>query len=417
MRSIGAIDGDVATAVDNYFRQCSVAVTCRDLAVMAATLANGGRNPVTGDIALRDPYVESVMSVMSTCGMYDASGEWMFSIGLPAKSGVSGGVIAILPGQFGISVFSPRLDGRGNSTRGIAVCERIAADFGLHPARFRPDIGAVIRRSYTCAHARSSRQRPAAETSVLDAYGHTARVFELQGELFAGTAERVVRRVVESFDDATIVVLDCMRVSRIDDAARRLIDETVAGVAGGPHALLLAGIEGHSGVDSALEWCEDEVLARHSPGATDAAHDLTAQDLFAGLQPEDVEALVGATRTHTLGAGDVLFKQGDPADAVFFIVSGALAVTLRADDDAPVRRLARLGPGVAVGEMALLADSVRSADVVAVDDSTLVELRIDHLATLARSRPGIESRVQINLARVLADRLRRANEHLALLAS
>ncbi|MFI5042122.1 MAG: glutaminase A, partial [Acidimicrobiales bacterium] len=154
MRSFGVIDGDADAAVDRYFRQCSVSVTCRDLAVMAATLANRGRNPVTDVVALDETHVGSVLSVMSTCGMYDASGDWMFRIGLPAKSGVSGGVLAVLPGQLGLGVFSPRLNEFGNSTRGIKVCERIAADFDLHPMRFQPDVRAVIRRSYTCAEAR-----------------------------------------------------------------------------------------------------------------------------------------------------------------------------------------------------------------------------------------------------------------------
>ena len=139
------IDTDADATVDRYFRQCAVSVTCRDLAVMAATLANRGRNPLTRQVALDERYVESVLSVMSTCGMYDASGEWMFRIGLPAKSGVAGGLLAVLPGQLGIGLFSPRLDGHGNSTRGIKMCERIAADFDLHPMHFQPDVGGVVR--------------------------------------------------------------------------------------------------------------------------------------------------------------------------------------------------------------------------------------------------------------------------------
>ena len=101
MRSFGVIDSDADAAVDRYFRQCAVSVTCRDLAVMGATLANRGHNPVTGEVALAEQYVESVMSVMSTCGMYDTSGEWMFRIGLPAKSGVSGGVSRCFPASSG----------------------------------------------------------------------------------------------------------------------------------------------------------------------------------------------------------------------------------------------------------------------------------------------------------------------------
>src|SRR5260221_13432817 len=124
---------------------------------MAATVAIRSRNPVTGERALDERYVESVMSVMSTCGMYDASGEWVYTVGLPAKSGVSGGVVAVLPGQLGIGVFSPLLDARGNSARGINVCQRMATDFDLHPLRFQPDVRVVVRRWYQCRQTRPTR--------------------------------------------------------------------------------------------------------------------------------------------------------------------------------------------------------------------------------------------------------------------
>src|SRR5918994_1441701 len=115
-----------------YLRQCSVCVTSRDLAVMGATLANGGVNPITGEKALTPRYVRDVLSVMYTCGMYDFAGQWAYQIGIPAKSRVSGGILAIVPGKGGIGVFSPGLDEHGNSVRGINVCEEISARLGLH---------------------------------------------------------------------------------------------------------------------------------------------------------------------------------------------------------------------------------------------------------------------------------------------
>src|SRR5258706_15219839 len=123
LRNFDMITGDPAQVVELYFKQCSISVTCRDLALMAATLANRGINPVTGKQAIRGEYVESVLSVMASCGMYDFAGEWIYKIGMPAKSGVSGGIIAVLPGQLGIGVFSPPLDSRGNSVRRIGVCD------------------------------------------------------------------------------------------------------------------------------------------------------------------------------------------------------------------------------------------------------------------------------------------------------
>jgi glutaminase len=132
MRSQGMISGDVETILALYLRQCSVQVTCRDLAVMAATLANGGVNPVSGERALPLRHVREVLSVMHTCGMYDAAGQWAFDIGVPAKSGVSGGIMAIIPGKGGVGVFSPGLDSHGNSVRGIRVCQEISERLGLH---------------------------------------------------------------------------------------------------------------------------------------------------------------------------------------------------------------------------------------------------------------------------------------------
>ncbi|MDV7403007.1 glutaminase, partial [Arthrospira platensis SPKY1] len=97
-------------SLENYFRQCAILVTCRDLAVMAATLANGGVNPLTGQRAVPVEHLDRVLSVMATCGMYDYAGSWLTEVGLPAKSGVGGGIAAVLPGRFGIGVFAPRLD-------------------------------------------------------------------------------------------------------------------------------------------------------------------------------------------------------------------------------------------------------------------------------------------------------------------
>ena len=124
LKNFGIIDGDPMPVLENYFRQCSIRVTCRDLAFMAATLANGGVHPLTGKRAVPAEEVQTVLSIMATCGMYDYAGSWLYDVGLPAKSGVSGGVIAVLPGRFGIAIFSPRLDENGNSVRGIAVCTR-----------------------------------------------------------------------------------------------------------------------------------------------------------------------------------------------------------------------------------------------------------------------------------------------------
>ena len=100
--------------------------------MIGATLANDGRNPLTHEQVIKPEFMDNILSVMSTCGMYDYSGEWLYRIGLPAKSGVGGGVLAVLPGQLGIGIFSPPLDAQGNSARGIQVCSDLSRDMALH---------------------------------------------------------------------------------------------------------------------------------------------------------------------------------------------------------------------------------------------------------------------------------------------
>ena len=130
--NFGMVHDEAEGALDVYFRQCAILVTCRDLAVIGATLANMGRNPLTGAAVFDIASVRSMLAIMFTCGMYDYSGEWAYRVGVPAKSGVSGGVMAVVNRQLGIATFSPRLDARGNSYRGIEVCSELAARFGLH---------------------------------------------------------------------------------------------------------------------------------------------------------------------------------------------------------------------------------------------------------------------------------------------
>ncbi|MFZ9737785.1 MAG: glutaminase A [Prochlorotrichaceae cyanobacterium] len=132
MLNFGMISDKIDETLDLYFQQCSILVNARDLALLAATLANGGVNPITKERAIDEHYVQDVISVMLTCGMYDASGEWAYRVGMPAKSGVGGGITAIVPGKLGIGTFSPPLDAKGNSVRGIKVCEALSRDFGLH---------------------------------------------------------------------------------------------------------------------------------------------------------------------------------------------------------------------------------------------------------------------------------------------
>jgi glutaminase len=138
MFAYGYIKNNWQQAVDLYTRQCSVGVNAKDLAGMAATLANGGKNPVTGKQVMDEAKVPQVLAVMATAGLYDDSGKWLYQTGLPAKSGVGGGIIAVSPGKFGIAVVSPPLDDAGNSVRAQRAITAISNSLGGNPLAAKP---------------------------------------------------------------------------------------------------------------------------------------------------------------------------------------------------------------------------------------------------------------------------------------
>jgi glutaminase len=132
LRNVGALDGAVDEIVDLYFRQCSILVTATDLARMGATLAHVGENPFTRTQVFDLDAVRNTLAVMFTCGTYDFSGSWAYDVGVPAKSGVGGGICGVVSRQLGIGTFSPRLDVKGNSVRGVATFKDLADELGLH---------------------------------------------------------------------------------------------------------------------------------------------------------------------------------------------------------------------------------------------------------------------------------------------
>ena len=226
LRSHGILDEDATAVVAGYTRQCSLLVTARDLALMAATLANRGVNPRSGEQVVPGPVVRQVLSVMATCGMYDAAGDWATQVGIPAKSGVAGGLIGALPGQIGIATFSPRLDAHGNSTRGVSLFERFSADMGLHVMEVPPAAPAVVRSNH-----------------VVGTGANAIRVLQLQGGIRFAGAERVVREAVEIGSAEPTVALDLSMVFSVDDVARRMLLEVVRRLTLDGHDVLLVDPE------------------------------------------------------------------------------------------------------------------------------------------------------------------------------
>lgn len=131
LQSYGALSGDADEAIDLYTRQCSLLVTAHDLAVMGATLADGGVHPITDRRVVSAETCHHALAVMLTAGMYETSGRWLASVGLPAKSGISGGIVTVSPGKGALATFAPRLDAAGNSVQGQAVARYLSARLGL----------------------------------------------------------------------------------------------------------------------------------------------------------------------------------------------------------------------------------------------------------------------------------------------
>jgi len=132
LQSYGRIENDPLDVVDVYTRQCALRVSARDLAVMGATLADGGVNPLTGERVVSAQVCRDTLAVLASTGLYERSGEWLFEIGLPAKSGVAGGIVAVAPGKGAIGTFSPRLDPAGNSVRGQRATAYLSRTLGLN---------------------------------------------------------------------------------------------------------------------------------------------------------------------------------------------------------------------------------------------------------------------------------------------
>ncbi len=410
LRAFGVLEEDPDAALDLYFRQCSVSVDCHDLSLMAATLANGGVNPLTGDRVLARDHVDRVLSVMTTCGMYDSAGEWVVDVGMPAKSGVGGGVLAVLPGQLGIAVFSPPLDPHGNSVRGVEVCRQISTDLNLNLLHVARSSRSAVRRAYTVAEVPSRRRRPEAQSAALAAAGSRCVIQILHGDLVFAAMESVVRGIVERAGEVDIEVLDLTEVTEVDLGAGRLLVGLAESMAAAGRALaivapspgdLLDGLsverlEVFPDLDRATEWCEERLLA--ADGAAPAAPPrvtLAEHRLARGLDPAQLAALEAATVPLRFAAGERIFAAGDPADAAFLLLEGE--VTLELEIGGTRRRLSTLTPGFSFGEFAFADASARPVSVRAETAGECLVLTLDAFEEIGEQTPALQAAFLRNL--------------------
>jgi glutaminase len=437
LRAAGALGSDPDEALDRYFAQCSVGVDAHDLSVMAATLANDGVNPLDGRRVIASTTVRAILSVMTSCGMYDSAGDWLFSVGLPAKSGVSGGILAVVPGQLGIGIFSPPLDEHGNSVRGVAVCRDLARDLDLHlVGRGRPRVG-PIRTRHRVSEIASKRLRTDAERATLALGGSLAEVRELQGELTFLATEAAMRGMAEQPDQPRWAVLDLRHVDQVQAGAARLIADLVAAMRHDGRDLALSGVArfgtvvddvdvalGQAGlgplttfpdVDLAREWCEDLILATGDPqelASGPAA--LADHELFRGVDARGLATIQARLKRVCYVPGTRIVRRGETADRMFLITSGRLSVTVEVSGG--IRRLSTLSDGMIFGELSLIGRETRSADVHA---DTLVECQIleaDDFDQLTVDDPVLACTLLANLLRVVSRTARRMTGEVALLA-
>jgi glutaminase len=434
LRAAGVLDEDPDQAVERYFAQCSVEMTACDLAVIAATLANNGVNPLTGRRAASPGTVRAVLSVMATCGMYDGAGEWLYTIGLPAKSGVSGGILAVVPGRLGLGFFSPPVDPQGNSVRGNLACRDIARELDLHPLGSGPSEGDATRCVYTVAQVGSKRRRSSTARTVLAQNGGRALVIELQGPVSFLAVESLAATQAAAAGEAgqlETLVLDLRRVERIDPPAVHLLAEVINSVIAAGGQVLVSGTFRHRAaveamrdladgaltdvaeLDDALELTEDAILARFGP-LTDGTVAATAHPLLLGMSEADSRAVVAASEVRSYSAGVDIVRAGDASTNLFLVLAGRLSVTIRVDGERP-RRLSTLEAGMVFGETALLGAGRRSADVRTDGEVSCLVLSSAAFDALAKERPAAAVAILRNLLGTATATTARLTQEMAIL--
>ncbi len=410
LREFGVIEDDPHTVHEVYLRSCSVAVTCRDLALMGATLANGGTHPATGRAVLSAELTERVLSVMATCGMYDASGAWLAQVGMPAKSGVGGGIVAVLPGQLAIAAFSPRLDAHGNSVRAVRACRRLSTELELHAFHVGRGSLSAIRTSYDILEVPSARRRPSADRAVLGRIGRRARVYELHGDLLFAGAESAVRAMAhDAAAGLEFIVADVRGVDEVADISRRILVRLRDDLREAGCDVLLVDPEGrlsngpvpqgdatptvYPRANEAIAFIEDELLRRHAAGPTDRRRfDLTDHPALDHCAPALLERLRAELAPHTFADGDVIVRQGDAHSGAFVLLSGRIRSSLELSDGTD-RPVALLQPGATIGGTYVATGHPHPLTLRAEGEVEALELPRDHWARIVRDDPEVHAAI------------------------
>lgn len=413
LRNFDIIEADPEPALDLYFRQCAISVNCRDLAVMAATLACQGHNPFTGGQPLTPEITVRVLALMGTCGMYDFAGQWLHDVGIPAKSGVAGGVMAVIPGRLGIATYSPALDQFGNSVRGVAVCRDLSHEVGLSLFNQYSQPDGTIRRSYTGSQRTSRRWRNGRERELLAPHRDQIRIIHVQGVLDFGGIEQLAAELVKLDSSVRIVILDLAHVTECPHESSDLLDRQLCALEEADVQILLsrAGrlplvsdrdwnitelVSAYEHLDSAIEAAEDLLLSWYGDGedstAAPTAGEVAEREFLDLLAPADRDVLVSLMTVKGFRAGDVVIRRGEPGEELFMVRSGSfnIAIDLRTTaGNLSTTRLATFGPGMCFGEISFIAGTTRSADIIALEPGECWVLHSEAFAELKSSHPEV----------------------------
>jgi glutaminase len=432
LRNYSRLPEDVDNVLDVYFKQCSILVTAHDLAIMAATLANNGVNPITGDQIISPYVVARTLSVMTSSGMYDYAGQWLYKVGMPAKSGVGGGIIASLPATLGLGTYSPRLDSYGNSVRGIRVCEQISSHLNLHVLSRKDDVKACILADYNIAGISSRRSRRPPEIKILQDHHDEVRILELVGALTFSTMDYVSRKIISNPNGVKYIILDIRRVPGISSAAEKLLKFVKDEIEANGIKIIFSGAQFGSEIydqisfdntrlssderfvllDEAIEWAENDILLRYA-GKFDINEivPLNEQLLLKDFTSQEISALKGACVEKVYKSGEQIISTGEAAESFYFLQAGKVSVKFRNGV-----RLSSLSAGMSFGEMALL-ESIRSADIWADTDVKCLELTLDAYNNFRKSYPESGEKLMRNGAFLLSQRQRMANTKIDVLSS
>jgi len=424
LRNFNILQSEVDAPLDMYFRQCSIKVNCNQLSIMGATLANSGINPLTGLKALEARHIPHVLSVMASCGMYDYSGEWIYNVGLPAKSGVGGAILAVLPGQLSIAVYSPLLDPKGNSVFGVDICKRIAETFSLHLYKTPRQLKQAVRRQHTLKTARSKHKRDLQAEAMLEQFGAQAHIMELQGELSFATCELFMRRIP---GDCTALILSLSKCITMDDGALNLLLKLATAFAESGKTFFITEYEhlnfflalkkenymylNFRDLDDAIFFAETSLLERHGYSWKNEPVKLDDQQLLKGLTIAELNELKKCLEYEEHEPNDIIIQKGSSATHLFFLESGQVSIQDTTEDQRTFT-LAIINPGNSFGEMALLDKQQRSANVVAQTDVSCYTMKFE-LLDKEESLAGIKMKILTNLGASLSSRLRTANKELA----